>query len=282
MAVREGILDEQVVQVLGVDVDRGIGALRSHERMRILQPIRFQLVCNALVRMRGDLVDHGQRIGILLDEVKIFVLGNIPLFLPRTRHVAHRALQAGAVIRAVVQRNQRQRRQPCAAAREAERSQLAKEREAAFRAVIAVMRIIRQEFVLIILNDVTLLGQRKAHHLKRRRTENLGEARHILAQLEALGDRRHDLLVDRTVGIQCYHERQVVARAVAAVDQLFVISITADNAGIRQARGQHALRQHSGKSTEQVARAEMQPRRRFACILTHRVDVILRQAVSLP
>ena len=91
VAVRERILDEQVVRIFRVDVNRADRALGGDERLRALDAVLGERLSDALVRMRGDLVDHGQRIGVLLDEGKILVLGDKAAVHPALGHVAHGA-----------------------------------------------------------------------------------------------------------------------------------------------------------------------------------------------
>ena len=74
----------------------------------------------------------------------------------------------------------------------------------------------------------------------------------------------------------------MIAGTVAAVDQLLIVAVAADDAGIGQACGEQALRQNRRKSAEQVACTEMQPGRSLVRSLAHGVDVILRQTVTLP
>ena len=282
MSIRERIFNQQIVHILRVNINCSNRSLPGNKRARVFQPVRFQLFGNALIRVRGDLVDHGKRIGILFDQIEILIFCNEFLLLPGSRHIAHRALQAGTVIRAVIQRNQRERRQSRAAARQAERRQLAEERSAAFRTVRLVVCIVRDNLMCVVLECIALLGQSEADHLERRRKEYLLQARHIFAHFDALRDRSDNLFVDRAVGIHGYYKGEMVARTVAAVDQFLVIPVAADHTGICQARSQHALRQHGGKSPEQVTCTEVQPGRRFTRVLAYRVNIILRQAVSLP
>ena len=136
--------------------------------------------------------------------------------------------------------------------------------------------------MLIVLNHIALFRQGKADHLQGRRKEYLSQARPILAQLEAFGHRSDNLLVDRAVRIERDDQRKMVASAIAAVDQFFVITVAANDAGLRQACGQHTLCQHSGKSPEQVACAKMQPSRCAASSLAHCINIILRQAIPFP
>ena len=187
--------------------------------------------------MRGNLINHGQREGILLEQEVILILGDKAATLPCACHVTDSTLQTGAVIRAVIQRNECQRRQTGAAALEAQCGQLAEEGLAAFRTVLAVVLVVRQELTGVVLNDIALLGQRKADHLQARRQENVLQAQHVLAQLEAFGNGRNHFLVDRAVGIQGDNQRQMIAGAVAAVDQLLIVAVAADNAGVGQTGG---------------------------------------------
>ena len=108
------------------------------------------------------------------------------------------------------------------------------------------------------------------------------EACAVLAELEALGDGGDDLLVDGAVGVERNGQGQVVAVAVAAVDQLLVVAVAADDAGVGQTCGQQTLRQNGGESAEQVACTEMQPGRSLVRSLAHGVDVVLWQTVTLP
>ena len=282
MTVRECVLDEQVVRTFGVDVNSRVRALFGYERLCVLQTVSRQLVCDAVIRMRGNLINHGQREGILLEQEVILILGDEAATLPYACHVTDSTLQTGAVIRAVIQRNECQRRQTGAAALEAQCGQLAEEGLAAFRTVLAVVLVVRQELTGVILDDIALLGQRKADHLQARRQENVLQAQHVLAQLEAFGNGRNHFLVDRAVGIQGDNQRQMIAGAVAAVDQLLIVAVAADNAGVGQTGGQQALRQYSREGAEQVAGAEMQPSRCLVGVFAHGVNVVLRQTITLP
>ena len=282
MAVREGVLDEQVVRIFRVDVDRADRALFGNERLRTLNTVVGERLGDALVRMRRDLVDHGERVGVLLDEGEILVLGDKAVLHPGLGHVAHGALETNAVIRAVVERHERERSETCADAREAQGRELAEERMAGVRAALHVGLVVGQEVVRIVLDGVALLGDGKGDHLEGGSGEDFREAGAVLAELEALGDGSDDLLVDGAVGIQGHGQRQMVAGAVAAVDQLLIVAVAADDAGIGQACGEQALRQNRRKSAEQVACTEMQPGRGLVRSLAHGVNVVLRQAVTLP
>lgn len=134
----------------------------GYERLCVLQTVSRQLVCDAVIRMRGNLINHGQREGILLEQEVILILGDEAATLPCAGHVTDSTLQTGAVIRAVIQRNECQRRQTGAAALEAQCGQLAEEGLAAFRTVLAVVLVVRQKLTGVVLDDIALLGQRKA------------------------------------------------------------------------------------------------------------------------
>ena len=134
----------------------------------------------------------------------------------------------------------------------------------------------------VVLDGVALFGEGKGDHLERGSRENFLEACAVLAELEALGDGGDDLLVDGAVGVERNGQGQVVAVAVAAVDQLLVVAVAADDAGVGQTCGQQTLRQNGRESAEQVACTEMQPGRSLVRSLAHGVDVVLRQTVTLP
>ena len=134
----------------------------------------------------------------------------------------------------------------------------------------------------IVLDGVALLGDGKGDHLEGGSGEDFREAGAVLAELEAFGDGSDDLLVDGAVGIHGHGQRQMVADAVAAVDQLLIVAVAADDAGIGQTCGEQALRQNRRKSAEQVACTEMQPGRGLVRSLAHGVNVVLRQTITLP
>ena len=187
-----------------------------------------------------------------------------------------------AVVVAVVHGHQCEREIAGVHTIQTEGGEAAEEALCLFRAGLHVRRDFRQDVHLRIADVVCLLGDGQGDQLQRRRAEDLADAVVLRAQLQAFGDRADDILLEESIRMQGDGDSQIVIRAVDAVDDLLIVRLTADDAGVHQTGGHQTLNQHCRERAEDVACAEVQPLRFRFGAGAHCRNIVSRQTVANP
>ena len=283
-AVREAVLDDQVLRALGVDERRDVGALGGDDRRDVLAAELLELLADGVRRARGDLVDHAPRegdlrlVGDVIDER----LGDEALLQPLLRHGEDGGTQLLAVVAAVVHGDDGDGR---LAGFKAVIKQRADDRHRGgrlLRAVVDVGLDEREEVARGVAKRIALLRDGEGEHLQARVGEDLLEAaparRDGGLRLDRLGQGADDLLVGRRVRVERDGEDEVVVRIVDLVHHVEIERLHAGDAAVHVAAGQQPVGDAADEDTEDVARAEMHPDRVLAGLLRDGLHVIGGQA----
>ena len=252
-AVREAVLDDEVLRLLGVDERRRERMLCGFEQADVLQTVRKQLLFHARIGARRDLIDHAPRERNVVLEVSVLLGGDAAVIAPRGGDLHDGLLQLFAVVGAVIHRNQRERRTAGAETLEAHRGQLRHEALALLGAVCHVGSDGGHKLVLGIAERVALFGNGKGYHLEAGLAEHLGNLIAVVQHGQALGHRADDLLVDAAVRVERHAHGQVVVGTEAAGDDLIVIALAAHDAGVHPAFFDQTLAQRCREDAEDVA-----------------------------
>ena len=110
-AVREAVLNDQILRFLRIDKRRNIGFLSGDYRLHIFHTERFQICCDLFTGTWGDLVDHRPRKGnyTFITHIIHKILIHKTVFLPFFGHRQYRLPQFRAVFGAIVHGNQSDR-----------------------------------------------------------------------------------------------------------------------------------------------------------------------------
>ena len=252
-AVRELVFNDEVLRLLGIDEGGSKGMLGGLERADVLQTVGEQLLLDARVRARRDLVDHAPRKRNVVLEVSVLLSGDAAVLAPCGGDLYDRLLELLTVVRAVVHGNEGERRTAGAETLDAHGGQLSHEALAVHRAVCHVGGNGGHKLVLGIAQRVALFGNGKGYHLETRLTEHLGHLGTVVQHGQALGHRADDLLVDAAVRIERNADGQIVVGVEAARDDLVIVALAADDAGVHPALFNQALAQRCREDAEDVA-----------------------------
>ena len=217
------------------------------------------------MRTRRDLVDHRpwERHGRLVLHVGEVLRRREAVRHPRLRHLDDGRLELLAVVRAVVHRDDGDRKLAGAEALQQQRRDHGHRVPACLGALLHVRLHHRKIGAVRLAQLIALLCDREGQHLQRRRAEYRLEVIFRLrvreVRLDALRDAREHFLGHRAVGIEQHVERQVVLRGVDLVDDIVVERVAGDDARLRKSFVQQPLRKRTNETAKDVARAEMHP-----------------------
>ena len=131
---------------------------------------------------------------------------------------------------------------------------------------------------------VAFFGDSERNHLQRRLLEYLHQSLPVgklIVGLQRLGDAGNNLLLHRAVALQRYQQRQVVVRLVGFVYHLEVEGLCDDDAAVVLTAVQRVVQHRGGEGTEDVATAEMYPRRFLVGLLAYLINIKLGEHITL-